>query len=271
MSVNCGAIPETLIDSELFGHEKGAFTGALFQKRGRFERANKGTIFLDEIGELPFQVQVRLLRVLQSKEIERVGGVKTIPLDIRIIAATNRDLKDMVKRHQFREDLWFRLNVLPIWIPPLRDRRSDIPALLQHFINMKSKELKLSAIPALSPGAIEPLMEYHWPGNIRELQNVVERALILNPKGHLTFQNLNLSQQQEQQALSDVERENNASPLILDEVVSRHIRKVLSKTKGKVHGHDGAAELLGINPSTLRNRMSKLGIKYEREGRTVKQ
>jgi transcriptional regulator with GAF, ATPase, and Fis domain len=158
VSVNCGAIPDTLIDSELFGHEKGAFTGALSQKRGRFERADKGTIFLDEIGELPLQAQVRLLKVLQSKEIERVGGVKTIPLDIRIIAATNRNLEEMVKLGQFREDLFFRLNVFPIWIPPLRERRADIPALLQHFVSLKVKELKLPAIPTLSATAIAPLM-----------------------------------------------------------------------------------------------------------------
>ena len=164
VSVNCGAIPETLIDSELFGHEKGAFTGALSQKRGRFERADTGTIFLDEIGELPLQAQVRFLKVLQSKEIERVGGIKTIPLDIRVIAATNRDLGEMVNAKLFREDLWFRLNVFPIWIPPLRDRKSDIPALLQHFIELKSRELKLPAIPSLSPGSVESLMEYHWPG-----------------------------------------------------------------------------------------------------------
>jgi len=258
VSVNCGAIPETLIDSELFGHEKGAFTGALTQKRGRFERADKGTIFLDEIGELPLQAQVRLLKVLQSKEIERVGGIKTISLNIRIIAATNRNLEEMVGHNEFREDLWFRLNVFPIWIPPLRERRSDIPALLQHFINLKSKELKLKTIPTLSPGAIDPLMEYHWPGNVRELENVVERALILNPTGPLTFENLCLEQQEKTFGSGGkIEITDN-----LDEIISRHIRSVLHKTKGKVHGPNGAAALLGINPSTLRNRMKKLGINY---------
>jgi transcriptional regulator with GAF, ATPase, and Fis domain len=263
VNVNCGAIPDTLIDSELFGHEKGAFTGALTQKRGRFERADKGTIFLDEIGELPLQAQVRLLKVLQSKEIERVGGVKTIPLDIRIIAASNRNLEEMVKLHQFREDLWFRLNVFPIWIPPLRERKSDIPALLQHFINLKSKELKLSSIPTLSPSAVDPLMDYDWPGNVRELENVIERALILNPAGPLTFEHLNLRQAQKTIELGgqDVETSN------LDEVISRHIRRVLSKTKGKINGRDGAAAFLGINPSTLRNRMKKLGIDYGRKGK----
>ena len=264
VNVNCGAIPDTLIDSELFGHEKGAFTGALSQKRGRFERADKGTIFLDEIGELPLQAQVRLLRVLQSKEIERVGGVKTIPLDIRIIAATNRNLEDMVRLNQFREDLWFRLNVFPVWIPPLRERRSDIPALLQHFINLKSRELKLPSIPILSTGAIEPLMEYGWPGNVRELENVIERALILNPTGPLTFEHLGLRQPVENLELPG-QSEHTGS---LDEAISRHICRALSETKGKVNGPDGAASVLGINPSTLRNRMKKLGINYGRKGKS---
>jgi len=261
VSVNCGAIPDTLIDSELFGHEKGAFTGALSQKRGRFERADKGTIFLDEIGELPLQAQVRLLKVLQSKEIERVGGVKTIPLDIRIIAATNRKLEEMVKLNQFREDLWFRLNVFPIWIPPLRDRKSDIPALLQHFISLKSRELKLPSIPTVSPGATDLLMNYFWPGNVRELQNVVERALILNPSGPLTFNHMNLPQEKDsiEKSESILETDN------LDEITSNHIRRILKKTNGKIHGNGGAAELLGINASTLRNRMNKLEIKYGRE------
>jgi transcriptional regulator with GAF, ATPase, and Fis domain len=263
VSVNCGAIPDTLIDSELFGHEKGAFTGALSQKRGRFERANNGTIFLDEIGELPLQAQVRLLKVLQSKEIERVGGVKTIPLDIRIIAATNRDLEDMVKNQLFREDLWFRLNVFPIWIPPLRDRQMDIPSLIQHFISLKARELKLTNVPTLASGAIEPLMTYHWPGNVRELENVIERALILNPAGPLTFEYLKFGQPEKSPELQQPgEGTDN-----LDEVVSRHIRRVLSRTKGKVNGPDGAAVFLGINPSTLRNRMEKLGIDYGRKTR----
>lgn len=261
VNVNCGAIPDTLIDSELFGHEKGAFTGALSQKRGRFERANRGTIFLDEIGELPLQAQVRLLKVLHIKEIERVGGVKTISLDIRIIAATNRNLLQMVKDRQFREDLWFRLNVFPIWIPPLRERKVDIPALIQHFINLKARELKFPAIPTLASGAIEPLMEYHWPGNVRELENVIERALILNPAGPLTFEHLNLGQPEKSPTLQTLPGETDN----LNEVITRHIRRVLSKTNRKVNGPDGAAALLGINPSTLRNRMKKLGIDYGRK------
>lgn len=266
VSVNCGAIPDTLIDSELFGHEKGAFTGALSQKRGRFERADKGTIFLDEIGELPLQAQVRLLKVLQSKEIERVGGVRTISLDIRIIAATNRNLEEMVRLHQFREDLWFRLNVFPIWIPPLRERKADIPALVQHFISLKARELKLPAVPTLSPAAIDPLLEYHWQGNVRELENVIERALILNPSGPLNFEHLNLGKPKNTGALhGQVENPDN-----LDEVMSRHIREVLSRTNGKVSGPEGAAALLGVNPSTLRNRMKKMGIHYGKKSKPQK-
>ncbi len=262
VSVNCGAIPDTLIDSELFGHEKGAFTGALSQKRGRFERADKGTIFLDEIGELPLQAQVRLLRVLQSREIERVGGVKTIKLDIRIIAATNQDLEAMVREGRFREDLWFRLNVFPIWIPPLRDRRSDIPALLQHFIRMKSKELKLGSVPTVDPGDMQHVMDYHWPGNVRELQNVVERALILNPQGPLSFDHL--------RPLTQVSRE--TEPVVshtdnLEDVTSRHIRMVLEKAGGRINGPGGAADRLGLHPNTLRNRMKKLGIPFGRSTR----
>jgi len=264
VNVNCGAIPDSLIDSELFGHEKGAFTGALAQKRGRFERANKGTIFLDEIGELPPQAQVRLLRVLQTKEIERVGGSKTIPLDIRIIAATNRDLEKMINENRFREDLWYRLNVFPIRIPPLRDRKSDIPALLQYFIGQKAKELKLPDIPNLSPSAIDSLLEYDWPGNVRELQNIVERALILYHDGPLSFEQFITTHSRDlpsSRSLSTGEIEQ------LDQLISNHIKKVLEKATGKIHGPGGAAELLGVNPSTLRNRMNKLGITYKRNSK----
>jgi transcriptional regulator with GAF, ATPase, and Fis domain len=260
ISVNCGAIPDTLIDSELFGHEKGAFTGAISQKRGRFERADKGTIFLDEVAELPLLSQTRLLHVLQNKTIERVGGTKTLNLDIRVIAATNQDLKERVKTNQFREDLWFRLNVFPITIPPLRERKSDIPALLQHFLALKSKQLKLPGIPPISPGAVETLMGYHWPGNVRELENIVERTLILDRKGPLHFDHLKADQREEygRQTGEPTDIVN------LDEVFIQHIRKILDRTGGKIHGPGGAADLLGINPSTLRNRMKKLGIVYKR-------
>ena len=188
ITVNCGAIPASLLDSELFGHEKGAFTGALAQKRGRFERADKGTIFLEEVGELTPEAQVRLLRVLQNREIERVGGTQTIPVDIRIIAATNRDLEEMTAGNLFREDLWFRLNVFPIVIPPLRARKSDIPALVDHFLGKKAESLKLPHIPELASGAMDQLLSYPWPSNVRELENVVERALILNKTGEISFE-----------------------------------------------------------------------------------
>ncbi|MCP4744949.1 MAG: AAA domain-containing protein [Desulfobacteraceae bacterium] len=260
--VNCGAIPETLMDSELFGHEKGAFTGAVSSKRGRFERSHGGTIFLDEIGELSPEAQVRLLRVLQEKEIERVGGTNSIKLDIRVIAATHRNLEELLAQGRFRQDLYFRLKVFPITIPPLRQRRDDIPALVHHFIHKKAREMKLGTVPNLAPGVIERLVSYDWPGNVRELENAVERALILGGSGLLEFDEL------EQNGLagsnqSDVFSFDN--PVKLDSVVADHIRKVLNHTSGKVHGDQGAAELLGINPSTLRHRMRRLGIPFGRK------
>jgi transcriptional regulator with GAF, ATPase, and Fis domain len=265
ITVNCGAIPESLIDSELFGHEKGAFTGAISQKRGRFERADTGTIFLDEVGELPLQAQVRLLRVLQNKKIERVGGTETIQLDIRIIAATNRNLEMMVAEKKFREDLWFRLNVFPILIPPLRARREDIPELAQYFIESKSAELKLQICPEISTNGRDLLVSYNWPGNVRELQNVVERELIINPVGPLEFNHFQLQQGIGEQSQTIAQSsEKVLSTTDLDSVVSSHIKKILKQTKGRIHGSGGAAELLGINASTLRNRMNKLGIRYRK-------
>jgi transcriptional regulator with GAF, ATPase, and Fis domain len=263
VSINCGAIPDSLIDSELFGHEKGAFTGALSKKRGRFERAHKGTIFLDEIGELPAAAQVRLLRVLQSREIERVGGVETISLDIRVIAATNRNLGEMVKSRKFREDLWFRLNVFPILVPPLRHRKSDIPSLVQHFIDRKAKELKTAAIPILDDGAIDTLMAYDWPGNVRELENVIERAMIIHRGRPLRFDDLGLSPVEKAAAgTSSVPEE---ETLQLDAIVKSHIQHVLELTGGKIHGPGGAGELLGVNPNTLRYKMKKLGFAFGKQ------
>jgi len=266
IKVNCGAIPETLLDSELFGHEKGAFTGAVSQKRGRFERADKGTIFLDEIGELPAQAQVRLLRVLQEKEIERVGGTKSIRVDIRVISATNRNLQEMVASERFREDLWFRLNVFPIMIPPLRQRREDIPALVHHFIDRKSNELKLAERPVLAPGAVERLMAYDWPGNVRELENLIERALIQSRGDMLSFETLLAPQipvgrEVTHEARSDI------APLSLDKINARHIRQALEMAGGKINGPGGAAQILGLHPNTLRSRMNKLGISYGRKSR----
>jgi len=262
ITVNCGAIPNELIDSELFGHEKGAFTGALSQKRGRFERANRGTIFLDEIGELPLPAQVRLLRVLQNREIERVGGTKIIPLDIRIIAATNRNLEEMVKKSKFREDLWFRLNVFPLLIPPLRLRIEDIPALVQYFTERKTKELKLKETPNLAPGAIDSLTAYNWPGNVRELENVIERAMILLRSGPLRFDDLDLSQIEQVNVAYGVHTK---KMLKLDDLVKRHIQSALKLTRGKIHGPGGAGEVLGVNPDTLRYRMKKLSIPFRKK------
>jgi len=256
--VNCGAIPDSLLDSELFGHEKGAFTGALSQKRGRFERANMGTILLDEIGEMPLEAQVRLLRVLQHREIERVGGTSRIPVDIRIIAATNKNLPAMVGAGGFREDLWFRLNVFLITIPPLRDRVGDLPALVQHLIQRKTRELKIAEEPMLASGAMETLMAYHWPGNVRELENVLERSLILHHRGEpLSFDDLGIPHGATADAGGGGE-----DALHLDSVVAHHIRRVLGITGGKIHGTGGAGELLGVNPNTLRARMRKLGIPF---------
>ncbi|HET6420040.1 MAG TPA: sigma-54 dependent transcriptional regulator, partial [Geobacteraceae bacterium] len=258
------AIPESLIDSELFGHEKGAFTGAATEKRGRFERADGGTIFLDEIGELPPQAQVRLLRVLQDREIERVGGTRAIPVDIRVIAATHRNLESMVSENRFREDLWFRLNVFPIIIPPLRQRKDDIPALTRHFVARKSMELGLINPPAIAPGALQRLMSYAWPGNVRELQNLVERELIRHRGGQLSFESL-VPTEDNSEALNLQESSSINASLKLDELMSQHISKVLKMTNGKIHGPGGAAELLGLEPNTLRARMDKLGVQYRRK------
>ncbi len=258
IKVNCGAIPETLMDSELFGHEKGAFTGALSQKRGRFERAHGGTIFLDEIAELPQPAQVRLLRVLQSKEIERVGGSKTIAVDHRIVAATHQNLEEMTQSDRFREDLWFRLNVFPIIIPPLRQRKEDIPALVNHLIERKSMDMKLPNMPRLARGAMEQLMAYDWPGNVRELENIVERTLILDRTGPLDFKNVLVQQSPAHDKTPAPSKSEDF--LKLDHAMSLHIRRALKMTNGRIHGPDGAAELLGINPSTLRSRIKKLGI-----------
>ena len=264
IKVNCGAIPENLIDSELFGHEKGAFTGAIKQKRGRFERAHKGTIFLDEIGELPPWAQIRLLRVLQTQEIERVGGSPPIKLDIRVIAATHRDMQKMVADGLFREDLWFRINMFPIDIPPLRKRPADIPLLTNYFLAKKSKELGVSPVPQLAPQAMQTLIQQAWPGNVRELENAIERALIQHRQGPLSFH-----RPQELRPDSRAELAITVEPHIthLDDVVRRHILQALQTTSGKINGKGGAAALLGIHPNTLRNRMQKLGLEFGRKAK----
>jgi transcriptional regulator with GAF, ATPase, and Fis domain len=261
VKVNCGALPEGLLDTALFGHEKGAFTGAVGSRKGFFERANHGTIFLDEIGEMPMHAQVRLLRVLQNKELERVGGATTVRIDTRIIATCQQDLQAMVRAKRFRSDLSFRLNVFPITIPPLRERKEDIPVLVRHFIKAKARELKLDGLPELSPGAIDTLIDHDWPGNVRELENVVERALILARGAHLDFRSL-LPVRAWGAAVSSAERK--PQVLELDQLVRDHIRHVLKMSRGKVYGPGGAADVLGINANTLRNRMNKLGIPYKR-------
>ncbi len=259
IKLNCGAIPESLIDSELFGHEKGAFTGAVGQKRGRFERAHKGTLFLDEIAELPMGAQIRFLRVLQHMEIERVGGSRPVPVDVRIIAATHRDLELMVRDGRFREDLWYRLHVFPIVIPPLRDHRQDIPALTDHFLKVKAREMNLPSVPSLGPGAMDQLMAYDWPGNVRKLQNVIERALILHRGEPLEFPELGVFSLQESRPMPA----HKDGPLAtLDQVVGEHIRHVLEVTKGRIEGRGGAAEILGVQHNTLRARLKKLGIPF---------
>lgn len=268
IKVNCGAIPESLLDSELFGHERGAFTGAIAQKRGRFERADKGSIFLDEIGELPLQAQIRLLRVLQSKEIERVGGTKTIPVDVRIIAATHRNMEELVESGAFREDLWFRLNVFPIRIPPLRHRKEDIPALVHHFIERKARDLKIYPPPTVSPDEVDRLKTYHWPGNVRELENLIERELIhkrgKERQGPLRFEHFNRQGRTERfRSVYDVNRKT----FNLDEAMAEHIRHALELSNGRICGESGAAKILEINPNTLRSRMRKLGISFKYSGR----
>jgi transcriptional regulator with GAF, ATPase, and Fis domain len=250
VKVNCAALPATLIESELFGHERGAFTGAVQQKKGRFELANRGTIFLDEVGELPLEAQVKLLRVLQEQEFERVGGTQTLRVDARVIAATNRDLAGDVQRGTFRADLYFRLNIFPIRVPALRDRREDVPLLARHFIREFAARLG-RAVEQLDARALDRLVEYDWPGNVRELANVLERAVILCRGRVLQCEHLGLPAASQRPADDLVS---------LEEAERRHIVKALERTGGVLAGPNGAAALLGINRSTLWSRMKKLGI-----------
>jgi len=248
IKVNCGALSPTLIESELFGHEKGAFTGAVGRKQGRFELANGGTIFLDEIGELPLELQVKLLRVIQENELERLGGGKTIKVDVRIIAATNRNLKLEVEQGTFREDLWYRLHVYPITMPPLRQRKEDIPLLVEHFVSTYARKFG-KTISSVSPRTMENLQAYSWPGNVRELAHVIERAVI----------------QTQGSVLQIVDRFESAATesaptQTLEEVERDYIVRTLENTGWRIEGQYGAARILGLNPSTLRTRMLKLGI-----------
>ena len=250
IKVNCAALPANLIESELFGHEKGAFTGAVSQKLGRFDLADKGTIFLDEIGDLPLELQAKLLRVLQEGEFERLGGTKTRKVDVRIIAATNRNLNKLRKENKFRDDLFFRLGTFPIEIPSLRDRIDDIPMLVRHFADKYSQKAgkKIDTIPHQ---IIQTLQTYHWPGNIRELQNEIERAIILSPANQLVLGD---------GLTRNLQSEEKSSVMSMDEYQKAYIVHVLELTNGKIKGTGGAAELLCLKPSTLISRMQKLGI-----------
>jgi DNA-binding NtrC family response regulator len=253
VKLNCAALPRELVESELFGHEKGAFTGALQQRRGRFELADGGTLFLDEVGELPLDTQAKLLRVLQEREFERVGGTRTLQVDVRVIAATNRDLHSQVAAGRFRSDLFYRLNVLPILVPPLRERRDDIPSLLQHFAAKTARKLG-RPVNGIAPAFIDSARAYDWPGNIRELENVVERAMVMSRGDPL-----------EGTVLPPAASPGSPAPSVvhgtLEEIERAHIRRVLEGAHWVIEGEHGAARMLGLNPSTLRGRLRKLGIR----------
>jgi transcriptional regulator with GAF, ATPase, and Fis domain len=250
VKLNCAAIPFDLLESELFGHEKGAFTGAIAQKVGRFEMADKGTLFLDEIGDIPLALQPKLLRVLQEQEFERLGSARTHQVDVRLVAATNRDLADMVKRAEFRSDLYYRVNVFPILLPPLRARSEDIPALVSHFVEVYGRRMG-KQIDHIPPATISALSSYQWPGNIRELQNFIERSVILSDGTVLS------------PPLAELKRSPVAEPLgavTLKDAERDHILKTLMQTRWVVAGPNGAAARLGMKRSTLYFRMQKLGI-----------
>jgi formate hydrogenlyase transcriptional activator len=256
IKVNYGAMPSGLVESELFGHEKGAFTGATLQKKGKFELAHRGTIFLDEIGELPHDIQVKLLRVLQEQEFERVGGMKTIKVDVRVIAATNRDLHEAVQRGAFRSDLFFRLNIFPIQVPPLRERMDDILPLANFFISKFAKSLG-KHIKGIHQMTLNKLSQYHWPGNVRELANILERAVILCQG--------NMLQKEHICGLMATKALESEGMTTLDEVERRYIVQVLEKTGGVLGGPNGAVTILGMKRSTLWSRMQKLGITVSKE------
>jgi len=250
VKLNCAAIPFDLLESELFGHEKGAFTGAIAQKVGRFELADKGTLFLDEVGDIPSALQPKLLRVLQEQEFERLGSTRTHRVDVRLVAATNRNLADMVKRREFRSDLYYRLNVFPILLPPLRARCEDIPALVAHFVELYGRRMG-KQIEHISPETMAALSSYQWPGNIRELQNFIERSVILSAGAVLRAPLAKLKRSSEAESMGAI---------TLEEAERDHIRKTLEYTRWVVAGPKGAAARLGMKRSTLYFRMQKLGI-----------
>ena len=250
VKINCASIPTGLLESELFGHEKGAFTGAISQKMGRFELAHRGTIFLDEVGDIPPELQPKLLRVLQEQEFERLGGTRTLRVDVRLIAATNRDLAKMVSDHQFRSDLYYRLNVFPILIPPLRERTDDIPILVRFFAQVYARRMnkQMETIPAET---MDALVRYPWPGNVRELQNLIERAVILSPGSVLRVSLADLKPPAEGSS---------ESVSTLEEAERRHILRALEESRWVIGGAGGAATRLGMKRTTLQSRMAKLGI-----------
>jgi formate hydrogenlyase transcriptional activator len=255
--VNCAALPEALVESELFGHEKGAFTGAIARKPGKFEIANRGTLLLDEIGDLPKEAQAKLLRVLQDREVHRVGSTQSIVVDVRVIAATNQDLEEAVDGHSFRADLYYRLSVFPIRIPPLRERREDIPQLAQHFVAHFATRLR-KRVERLAPAAIRRLQEYHWPGNIRELQNVVERAVVLT-QGEIVESDAIMVVTGSRKR--DVSKSSDA--LTLADAERSAIVAALEAAHWRVSGRGGAADRLGLKPTTLHAKMKKLGIQRQ--------
>jgi formate hydrogenlyase transcriptional activator len=250
VKLNCAAIPLDLLESELFGHEKGAFTGAIAHSVGRFELADKGTLFLDEVGDIPLALQPKLLRVLQEQEFERLGSNRTHQVDVRLVAATNRNLLDMVNRNEFRSDLYYRLNVFPILVPPLRARCEDIPALVEHFVEIYARRMD-KQIEQISPDAMSELKSYAWPGNIRELQNVIERSVILS-----TGDNLRSSLESSKRA-AEID---SVGAITLKDVEREHIHRTLKETLWVIGGGNGAAARLGVKRSTLYSRMEKLGI-----------
>ncbi len=253
IKLNCAAIPTGLLESELFGHEKGAFTGAISQKIGRLELADKGTIFLDEIGDIPMELQPKLLRVLQYHEFERLGGLRTIHVNARLIAATNRDLAQAVAEHQFRSDLFYRLNVFPIHTPPLRERTGDIPLLVRYFVQKFARRMNQS-IESIPTEIIRELERWHWPGNIRELENFIERSVILTP-GPVFFAPV-----AELRASSP---ERSRTGTTLQDVEREYILLTLRESSGVIAGAHGAAAKLGMKRTTLQSRMQKLGITRE--------
>jgi transcriptional regulator with GAF, ATPase, and Fis domain len=253
IKLNCAAIPAGLLESELFGHEKGAFTGAIARKIGRLELANEGTLFLDEVGDLPLDLQPKLLRALQEREIERLGGTRSIPVNVRLIAATNRDLAKMVAEKQFRSDLFYRLKVFPVFSPPLRERAADIPILVRHFVSRHARRMGKS-IETIPPEAMAALVAWKWPGNIRELENFLERAVILSrgPQLHVPLAEIEAMEEEEENAGAD-------SPT-LHAAERDHIVRALREARGIIGGPSGAAERLGLKRTTLNSKIKKLGI-----------